>query len=299
MSVVNRLLVSTTLLALASATAHAERIVAVTPLSTMGTEDTSASTKKLTAQLEAALRALPDTKVVAAAAVTQAITRAKKPQLKACERDPACLAELGKLVGATIVVDGEVGGLGEAKVVYLGATDVASGKELRSTTLSIGAKDDPGGGPAGAAVRLLEPDRYRGRLHFVLDVTGATIYVNGSKIALSKQNDLALPVGTQAVRVTHPEYRDFVRFIDVPYDQTTDVAIAMTQYPVIKHDLEGKPINSDRIEYTDPPLWRRWYVVGPAAVGIAIVTGLIVSGLTGGDFPEGVCREVGGGSCPE
>ncbi|HEV7559162.1 MAG TPA: hypothetical protein VGO00_26995, partial [Kofleriaceae bacterium] len=125
--------------------ASADRIVAVAPLSTLGAEDTSASTKKALGQIEAALAALPGTKVVTTAQVADAIKKAKKPQLKACEGDPGCLAEVGKLVGAQIVIAGEVGGLGEAKVVYLGATEVATAKELRSTTLSIakeGAKDD-------------------------------------------------------------------------------------------------------------------------------------------------------------
>ena len=32
-----------------------------------------------------------------------------------------------------------------------------------------------------------------------------------------------MPVGTQAVRVTHPEYHDFVKFVDVDYGKTTEV----------------------------------------------------------------------------
>ena len=53
-----RLLLVAMMVASASASAHAERVVAITPLSTLGTEDTSASTKKLTGQLEAAIAAL-------------------------------------------------------------------------------------------------------------------------------------------------------------------------------------------------------------------------------------------------
>ena len=290
-----QLVAATAALALAAPSALADRVVAVAPLSTLGTEDTSAATKKLTAAIEQALAQMPGTKVVTAAQVSDAIKRAKKPQLKLCERDGACLAEIGKLVGATIVVDGEVGGLGESQVVYLGATDVASAKELRSTTLQVGAKDD-GGGPSGAAVRLLEPDRYRGTLHFVIDVGGATIYVNGAKVQLTKTNDLALPVGTQAVRVTHPEYRDFVKFIDVRYNQITDVAVGMTQYPMLRHDLQGKPISTDRITYVDPPWYRRPVFVGIGAGVLLIATAIIVGNLVH-DFPDGECRKVGGEKC--
>ena len=43
------------------------RVVALVPLSVLGTEDTSVATKKLTSQLEAALAGLPNTKVVTSA----------------------------------------------------------------------------------------------------------------------------------------------------------------------------------------------------------------------------------------
>jgi hypothetical protein len=276
-----------------AATAHADRVVAIAPLSTLGAEDTSAGTKKLTGQIEAAVAALPATKVVRTAQVADAIKKAKKPLLRACEGDAGCLAELANLVGAQIVISGEVGGLGESKVVYLAATE--NGKELRSTTLAVGARND-GGGPSGAVARLLDPDGYRGALRFAIDVTGATIYVNGSKAQASPRGELALPVGTQAVRVTHPEYHDFVRFIDVEFGKTTDIAVDMQHYPIARHDLQGKPIQLDRIEYREPPLWRQWYVIGPAAVGLAIITGLVV-GYAAHEFPGGNCHKVGGGSC--
>ncbi len=292
-----KLVIATSVLSavLAAASAHAERVVAMAPLTAVGNEDTTDATKKLTAQLEAAISAQPDTRLISTAVVGEAIKKAKKPQLRACEFDAACLTEVGKLVGATVVIAGEVVGIGEAKVVYLGATDVVAGKELRSTTLTLGAATDAGG-TSGAVVRLLQPERYRGTLHFTIDVKGATIYINGSKAPLPPTGEVTLPVGTQAVRVTHPEYHDFVRFIDVAYDKTTEVPVGMTQYPIIRRDLAGKPTNRDHISYVDPPVWRRWYVVAPVAVGLAIVSGIIV-GYLAHDFPDGQCRKVGGDPC--
>lgn len=280
--------------AASTAAARAERVVAIAPLSTLGAEDTSAGTRKLIGQIEAAVAALPGTRVVRAQQVSDAIKRAHKPQLRACEGDAGCLTELAGLVGAQIVISGEVGGLGDSRVVYLAATE--NGRELRSTTLAVGGARDEGGGPTGAAVRLLDPDGYRGTLRFAIDVPGATVYVNGSKARLSPRGELVLPVGTQAVRVTHPEYHDFVRFIDVAFGKTTDVAVGLQQYPIIRHDVAGKPISRDRVEYIEPPLWRRWYVVGPAAIGVAIVTGIVV-GYAVHQFPSGDCRKVDGGPC--
>ena len=281
--------------------AHAERIVALAPFSTLGAEDTSAATKKLTLQIEQAITGLGGIKLIGAAQVSDAIAKARKPQLKACEGDTACLVELGKLVGAQIIVTGEVGGLGESRVVYLGAIDVIAARELRSTTLAVGAKDDAGG-PSGAAVRLLDPDRYKGTIHFTIDAPGASVFVNGSKVALSANGDLALPVGTQAIRVTHPEYHDFVRFVDVPYGRTLELPVGLQQYPIIEKNVRGLPTSRDKIEYIEPPLWRRWYVVGPAALGLAILSGVIMYEHEKGQFPscnapDCTCRQVGGAGC--
>jgi hypothetical protein len=281
--------------------AHADRVVALAPFSTLGAEDTSAATKKLTLQIEQAITGLGGIKLIGAAQVSEAIARAKKPGLRACEGDTTCLVELGKLVGAQIVVTGEVGGLGESRVVYLGAIDVVGGHELRSTTLAMGPQDDAGG-PSGAAVRLLDPDHYKGTVHFAIDAAGASVFVNGSKQTLTSNGDLALPVGTQAVRVTHPEYHDFVRFVDVPYGKTLELPVGLQQYPIIEKNVRGLPISRDRTETVEPPLWRRWYVVGPAALGLAILTGVIVYEHEKGQFPscnspDCTCRQVGGNGC--
>ena len=143
-----RLIAGLVLIAALASTAAADRIVAITPLSTLGAEDNSAETKKLVAQIEQAVAALPGTKIITAAAVSAAIDKAKKPALKQCEGEAACVTELGKLVGAQLVITGEVGGLGDSKVIYLKTTDVAAGRELRSTTLSVGAANDDDS-PAG------------------------------------------------------------------------------------------------------------------------------------------------------
>jgi hypothetical protein len=254
---------------------YAQRVVALAPLASLGAEDKSAASQQLTASLEQAIAALPGAKLVTAAHVAAVLDKAKRPQLKACEGDATCLAELGKLVGAQIVVTGEVGGLGESKVLYLDAIDVGAEHELRATTLAVGSQEDALAANA-AMVRLLDPDRYKGSVHFAIDVAGATVFVNGARVALTADRTLALPVGTQAVRVTHPEYHDFVRFVDVPYGKTSELAVGMQQYPIIQHDVKGLPSSRDHVVYVDPPVWRRWYVVTPVAIALGVVTAIVV-----------------------
>lgn len=281
---------------LAGATAYADRVVAITPLSTLGAEDKSAATRKLVGEIERAFASLPGTKVIPATKVGASIDRAKKPQLRQCEGEPSCVTELGKLVGAQYVVSGEVGGLGDSKVVYLKLTDVAAGRELRSTTLAIGAADTRDT-PLGAAVPLTDPDRYRGTVRFAFDVANATVLVNGTKVRLNVNKELTLPVGTHAVTVTHPQYHNFVKFVEVDYGATTDVQVGMKQYPIVEHAIQGKPGSADTIEYVDPPLWRRPYVTGPAIAVIAIVAGIVAAKIAQ-DFPDyDNCRKVGGAGC--
>jgi hypothetical protein len=275
----------------AATLARADRVVAVAPLSTLGAEDKSAAGRQLIGEIERAFGALAGTKVIPAATVGDAIAKAKRPQLRACENDAACRAEIGRLVGAQVVIAGEVGGLGASQIVYLSATDVATGKEMRSTTLSLGDKADTTGGASGAAVRLLDPDKFRGTVHFAIDVSGATVFVNGTKATL-QNGTLVLPVGAQAIRVTHPQYHDFVRFVDVGYGRTTEVAVGMQQYPIIEHDVRAKPTGRDRIVRDDPPVWRRWYVAGPAIVVLGVGAALVV-GAIAHKFPFGSCRKVG------
>jgi len=265
-------------------------LVALAPLATLDAEDTSAPIKKLTGQLEAAIGAI-GMRTISAATVADAIKKAKKPQLRACEGDPACIAELGKLVGATYVVAGQIGGLGDSKIVYLNATDVGAAKELRSTTLTLSKQDD-GVAATAAIVRLLDPAKHRGTLHFAIDVSGTTIYVNGQRNKLDAKSELSLEVGTQAIRITHPEYRDFVRFIDVAYGKTVDVPVGMLQYPIVRRDVQGNPINRDKQVLLDPPWYRRWYVVGGGAVVLGVVTAIVVSSLVN-NLPNTPCRVVG------
>lgn len=270
--------------------APSPKLVALAPLATLDAEDTSAPIKKLTTQLEAAVAAV-GMRVIPAATVADAIKKAKKPQLRACEGDPACIAELGKLVGANVVVAGQIGGLGDSKIVYLNATDVGSAKEMRSTTLTLSKQEDATLATA-AIVRLLDPARHRGTLHFAIDVSNPTVYVNGARVKLDGKNELSLEVGTQAVRITHPEYRDFVRFIDVSYGKTVDVPVGMQQYPIVRRDIQGNPINRDKQVVIEPPFYRRWYVVGGGAVILGVVTAIIVSSVVN-DLPNTPCRVVG------
>jgi hypothetical protein len=268
----------------------AERRVALAPLATLGSEATSRETKVAEKAIAAGVAALPDTILVDMTELRRAVRRAKKPRLRACDGEPRCLAELGKLVGASSVVYGEIGGLGDVHVVYLKLVSAADSREVRSTTLEFGDESAADAAARAAAFRLLAPELYTGRLDVEVDVKRASIFVDGKLMAKSPTEPISLPVGTHALRVTHPEYRDYVRFVKIEFDADEKVDAGLQQYPVIRSSLKsdpGKkvPVGSSVVyRGVEPTPWyRRWYSVagGGALVllGSAVIVGILANGI--------------------
>jgi hypothetical protein len=99
------------------------------------------------------------------------------------------------------------------------------------------------------------------------------------------------------VTVTHPQYHNFVKFVDVGYGRTTAVDVAMKQYPIISHDIQGKPIGKDTVQYVEPPWYRRPVFTVPVIVVLAITAG-VIAGAIAHDFPlSETCRKIGADGC--
>jgi hypothetical protein len=265
--------------------AGAARVV-VTPLATLGNEVASALTKQVEAQLALGVAAVPDMGVIPAAELARVLRDAK--ELRACDGRVDCLADLGKLLAARYVIAGEAGGLGEAQVVFLKVVDVDARRELRSTTLELGGAREPAAEARAAAYRLLAPGRYRGVMALAIDVAGASIFVDGERVASSPSKPLAVAVGTHALRVTHPKYRDYVRFVDVDFEQTVELTVGLQEFPIIAKDMreEGRRVAAP-IGAPGPieprPWYREWYAVAGfgaiVLVGSAVAIGFAVDGI--------------------
>jgi PEGA domain len=256
-------------------------IVALAPMNTLGAEDTSATAHQFEAAIEKELAGLGTIKLISTHDVVEATKKAKKPALRACDGNAACLTELGGLVGANLVVFGEVGGLGDVQFLSLGSIDVATGKEQRRVRGSLALSED--GGVAGTVTRLMAPDKFAGQLGLTVSVAGASIYVDGKRIGKSPMTSARLLVGTHALRITHPEHRDYVRFVDIGYGATTAVDVKLEQFASIESSVESTatPIAPGAINYVDgPPRWyRRWWAIAgfaAVAVGGAIVVGAAI-----------------------
>jgi hypothetical protein len=217
----------------------------------------------------------------------EAIKRARRPELRACDGDAACLADLGQLVGADDAIYGEVGGLGHAQVVYLKLIDVRSRAEVRSTVLELSAASGASAETEAraAATRLLDPGRYIGRLVVESNVSGASIFIDGHLVGRSPVRTLLVAVGSHALRVTHPEYRDYVRFVEVDFDAVQRVGVDLRAYGEVAGDIhrtrlppgDGAGPDSGR----PVPWYRRWYTIAGGGA-LLLVTSAVVVGLTSG-----------------
>jgi hypothetical protein len=185
---------------------------------------------------------------------------------------------LGRELGAARVLVADVAHLGEGEVLYLQSVDVVGGRSLGSTTVSLSSARAPALSPVereavrAAVVRVLAPERNVGRLALRIDVEGAQTHVDGHPL-VPATGPAVLPVGTHALRVTHPAYRDFLRFVQIELDRTLTLDVALAAYP----RAEGLMAERTRAPAASsaPPRWR-WWVVGAACAVLAGVTGAIV-----------------------
>ena len=259
--------------------------VVLAPITTLMGERTRA-TKRVTKIVESAIRALPGIAVVPAKKVSRAIRAAKQPELNLCQGKAPCLIALARLLNAKLVVHAELGGIGSVQIAYLKLVSTRFGKEVRSTTIEL-VKGKEQANARAAAVQLLTPAQYTGRLQLNVDARGARIFLNGKQLATSPAPPLALPVGTHALWVSHPEFRDFVRFVNVGFGKNTTLDINLHKYPIkrVKRESPGTTAataGSVTVRH-QPPWYRRGRWIAAAAavtfLSSAIVVGILSDGI--------------------
>jgi len=272
-----------------AAAQSSDQKIVVAPITNLGAEGSSTQSSKLASAIVAAIDAVPGYTVVPEKAMFNTIKQAKRPELRTCDGDRECLAKLGALFEAPLVVYGELGGLGDAQVVALKLIETASRREVRSTTAEFG---DSGSGyesnARGAAYRLLAPGLFVGTLALEVDIEGATIYLDGARLGKSPQPPIKAEVGAHALRVTHPEYRDFVRFVDLAFDKQVELAVGLTAFPIIDNEMrenagKGGILDTGTPRVGTTPWYKKWYTVAGAGavlfIGSAVVFGMLSDGI--------------------
>ncbi len=250
--------------------------VALVPLAALDGDARAPAAGKLEAELTTEL-GRAGLIVISPAQVTAKVKASKQPALRACEGDDACLAELGTLVGASQVIAGEVGGLGDVQVVYLELVDVGTGKELRRTQAPLAATASE---LRAAVVRLVDPARDVGSLKIASAIDGAVVFVDGRRLGKTPLAPATLAVGAHALRVTHPDARDFVRFVDIEFEATTQIDAELVRYAGIDTAMSATDPKlgpaAVRGVARDPAWYRRWWAV--AGFSAVVLGGAIIAG---------------------
>ncbi len=223
-----------------------------------------------------AVRALPDTALVNAAANGK--LTASRAALR--EPDPTARAQaVGREAKAARALTADVQPLGDGAVVYLRAVDVASGADLGSATFTLaGAALTPEERAhlRGAVTRALVPARYVGRLELHVDVPTAEAVVDGNPVRADSPIELA--VGEHALRVTHPAYRDFLRFLEINYGETQKISVALSMFPVdegqmtVHRSAALPPMNDTPRKKRN---WRWWVIGAAVAVAAGAAVGIV------------------------
>jgi PEGA domain len=269
-----------------SSTAQAAPLrVAIVPLrdSNPGAGDAAA----MEAAVVEAARATPTLYVTNAAAGGTRLRGASAPTVEQTAQ------KLARDTNAERVLHVELARLGDDHVLYLQALD-ARGHAVGSATVhlpsgephanvSASASASASAALRAALVRALDPARNVGRIVVRVDVGGAEVQIDGKR----SPNVADVPVGTHAVRVTHPRYRDFLRFVDVEYDRTASVLAALSAYPLTEGEMserERKKIVRARV-----PWWRSWWALTIAA---GVVTGVTAGAIYGSRANVGYDRAV-------
>jgi TolB-like protein len=270
-----------------AAAAEGDARVVVAPVTTLGSETESKETEAVGERIAAAIGEVPGFAAVPDKEMRRAVKKARRPQLRACDGDAACLAELGKLLDARYVVSGELGGLGDAQLLAIEVVDVEAGRELRSTTAQLGSADDDARARA-AMYQLLAPQLYIGSLELAIDIDGATIFLDGDKVGASPAAPIRAEVGNHALRITHPEYRDYVRFVDIPFGEPTRLDVGMKAFPIVEDEMRqhgkgGGPLDTGPRRRGATPWYKRWYTIAGAGaivfIGSAVIVGLAADGI--------------------
>ncbi len=200
--------------------------------------------------------------------------------LRGCTSEPECLTGIGKKLGVAYMVSGTVGALGDSYVINLKLVEVASGKEIRRIEEPLsGSPDELIEAVRVAAYRLWAPDKLKGSIAILVDVTGAEVFLDGKQLGKTPlaQPVANLAVGKHSLRIAARGYSDFLQDVDVRFQKSTQVVVSLQRASVVP----GGPPGGAPLRAAPVPWYSStWgYVgLGVAAVALGVLVGLALTG---------------------
>lgn len=239
--------------------------------------------RSITDKLQQQLGRVPGVKPAPLALMRKFLASRDGVTYAACEGELPCVVKFGKLLKAPLVVAGDLSGLGKGYVLFLRLVDPGSEKVLRKVSVvNTEGKAKQDAILREAAYRLLAPEKFVGKLQLEVDVKGAAIFLNGKPLGKSPVAALQVQAGTHALRITHHEYHDFMRFVDVAFEQTTPIKVSLKQFPIISEEMKAKhrkrqvtPHPGGQTVYRPLPWYKRWWFI--TSLGVALLTATVTT----------------------
>lgn len=196
------------------------------------------------------------------------------PELRECTGEVSCLVTAGRNLKVDQIISGNVGGLAGSYVLNVKMVDVARGEEVRRIQETIsGRPDELIEAVRVAAYRLVAPERLRGALEVLANVSGAEVVLDGEslgKTPLPPRHGLA--VGEHTLRVHKTGYTDSVQTVKIRLQKTARMVVTLQAPP----RRAGRPAKPQAVIpwYTR---WWFWTAVGVAAAGFGAALGYALS----------------------
>ncbi len=125
-----------------------------------------------------------------------------------------------------------------------------------------------------AAYTMLAPSRVRGSLQVMADHPGAQVFLDGKAVGKTPLRSAltGLKVGNHTLKVTHPDYLDFVRKVAIHFQKTSLVKIHLVRPKIKRVVLPNGPVTKDHpIPFYSK--WWFWTAVSVAAVAVGATVG--------------------------
>lgn len=241
----------------------------------------------LTALVASEAGKIPEIALLDAAKVEAALPRAD-----GCAGKAECLRGVARELGADALVLGVAGALGDTFTLDLKLLD-AQGNETRRVSQKLGGTEEVLlEGARAAAVQLLAPELYVGSL-VVRTEAEAQVLLDGRAVG---QAPLASPLdglvpGQRALRIVKGGYKDFERFVEIRFAQTTYVSVDLQKSEItgVMFAKDGEAVPEAALASAGPPPW-----VEPAALGTGAAALLALAiGVRFGLSARSIERELG------
>ncbi len=240
--------------------------------------------KHITVALQEALVKVPGVKMASLRNSLRFLRSRYGATYAVCEGELKCVVKFGLLLKAPLVVTGDLSGLGSGFVLFLRLVDPKAQKVLRKVTIVHGGRKRQQVLLREAAFRLLAPERFLGKLKLSVDVPGAAVFLNGKPLGKSPIKVVSVEAGTHALRVTHAEYHDYMAFVDVGFEKTTEVKVFLKQFPIISEEMKHKghrragPVEGvlgRKVLYRPIPWYKRWWFI--TSVGVTLLAATLTT----------------------